>query len=271
MGQLNGKVALVTGASRGVGKGIALELGAARATVYLTGRTSSPENATVPLPGTLTETAEQVTQAGGTGIALRCDHGDDAQVAAVFERIKEEQGRLDILVNNVWGGYEGYHADTYPPPDVPFWERPISFWDENLRGVRWTYVSTWHAVPLLIAAGHGLIVNISFGVPLGNAAYNVAKTATDRLAAEFAHGLREHGIAAVALYPGLVRTEGVLKQAQWFDMSNSESPQYTGRAVVALAIDANRMEKSGQALVTARLAQEYDFDDIDGKRPTPIH
>lgn len=266
--RLTGKVALVTGASRGIGKGIAEVLGQAGATVYVTGRTVDEANPTVPLAGSIHKTAEAVTQAGGKGIAVQCDHRDDAQVEAVFEQIKREQGRLDILVNNAWAGYEGYHTGTHP--FGVFWEIPLSYWDQNVAAVRWAYVASVFASKIMTAQSSGLIVNISFNVPeMGNAAYNITKVATDRLTREMAHQLKEHQVAAVALYPGLVRTEGVLLNAQWFDMSNSESPQFTGRAVVALASDPNMMQKSGEIMIVAKLAQAYDFDDIDGKRPKP--
>lgn len=273
MGKLTGKVALVTGASRGVGKGIALSLGEAGATVYITGRTQREADATVPLAGTIHATAEEVTRMGGQGIAIPCDHRDDAQVEAAFNRIKAEQGRLDLLVNNAWAGYEGYHNNTHYPPMVPFWEKPLSYWNDNLDGLRWTYIASVLGTRLMLEAGQksGLIVNISFGVPEpGNAPYGVAKSATDRLSWEFAHQLREHGIAALSLYPGLVRTEGVILNAQYFDMRTSESPQFTGRAVVALAADPDVMTKTGQTFVVAKLANEYNFDDIDGTRPLPV-
>jgi dehydrogenase/reductase SDR family member 1 len=271
MGSLTGKVALVTGASRGVGKGIALVLGEAGATVYVTGRTTDEAQPTVPLAGTIHQTAEAITQSGGKGIAVRCDHRDDAQVEALFARIQQEQGRLDVLVNNAWGGYEGYHTGTHLGPMDPFWIKPLSYWEDNLAGVRWAYAAGRLAAPMMIAQGSGLIVNISFGVPeAGNAAYGIAKMATDRLSWEMAHQLRPHGVAAVSLYPGLVRTEGVLKAAEYFDMSNAESPQFTGRAVLVLATDPSVLDRSGQVWVVAKLAQEYDFNDIDGTRPRPI-
>ncbi len=258
------KIALVTGASRGVGKGIAMALGEAGMTVYVTGRTISRENSAVPLEGTITETAEEVTRMGGTGIAIVCDHRDDEQVKAVYERIQRDHGRLDVLVNNAWAGYEGYSTGAHYPPNHPFWEKPISYWDENLNGLRWTYVSTWHAAPIMVKQNSGLIVNISFGVPeLGNPAYNVAKSGTDRLTQEFAHQLRPHNISVISLYPGLVRTEGVILNAQYFDMSQSESPLFTGRAVASLAADADVMRHSGSAHVVAELAKTYSFADTD--------
>lgn len=271
MGTLSGKVALVTGASRGVGKGIALALGEAGAVVYITGRTLEEHQAAVPLSGTIGQTASEVTQLGGHGIAVQCDHRDDAQVEAVFQRIQQEQGRLDILVNNAWAGYEGYFNNRHYPPLYPFWEKPIMYWDENMIGVRWTYVASVLAAQQMVPQRTGLIVNISFS-PLspGNPAYNAAKTAVDRVTSDMAYQLREHQVTVVSLHPGLVRTEGVLSQAQYFDMSTSESPQFTGRAVTALAADPAVLEKTGQVLNVATLAQSYDFTDVDGTRPKPI-
>ena len=268
---MRGTVALVTGASRGVGKGIALALGEAGATVYVTGRTVAEDQAAVPLPGTVAQTAADVTRLGGQGIAVVCDHRDDAQVEAVFGRIQAEQGRLDLLVNNAWAGYEGYFNNEHYPPLHPFWQKPIAYWDANLIGVRWAYVASVWAARLMVAQRAGLIVNISFS-PLspGNPAYNVAKRAVDHMTQDTAHQLREHNVAVVALHPGLVRTEGVLSQAQYFDMSNAESPQFTGRAVRALATDPGVLAKTGQAFKVAKLAQVYDFDDVDGTRPTPV-
>src|SRR5215207_2751426 len=160
---LKGQVALVTGASRGVGKGVALALGAAGATVYIIGRTINEGETPFPLAGAITSTAEEVTRAGGKGIAVRCDHRNDDEVRAVFEQIKSEQGRLDILVNNVWGGYEGFHDGNAFKSGPNFWQKPIAFWDENMMGVRATYVASVLAAPMMVEAGRGLIVNISFG------------------------------------------------------------------------------------------------------------
>ena len=275
MAALSGKVALVTGASRGVGKGVAVGLGEAGATVYITGRTVQAGQAAVDLPGTIGETAEAVTQAGGQGIAVRCDHRDDAQVAALFERIQSEQGgRLDILVNNVWGGYEYFNDGTQFWNEKGFWTMPLARWDKAFQaGVRAHYTASFFAAPLMIAQGSGLIVNISFfAAQKDNAGviYGVAKAASDRLAATMAHDLRQHHVAAVSLYPGLVRTESVLKAGSFFDLSNSESPQFIGRAVAALAADPTVLQKSGQVLVAAALALEYGFTDVDGKQPRPL-
>jgi dehydrogenase/reductase SDR family member 1 len=267
---VQGKIAIVTGASRGVGKGIALSLGEAGATVYVTGRAAEGHPGNVPLAGTVDETAAEVTRMGGVGIAARCDHRNDNETEALFERVKTEQGRLDILVNSAWAGYEGLHDGSDFPLDQPFWERRLSHWDDNLFGVRAAFVASVFAARMLVAQKRGLIACISSYVgEYGNPAYYIAKTATDRLAADMAPGLRDYNVAAVALYPGLVRTEGILKYAQYMDLSNSESPQFTGRAVAALAADDNVMSKTGAALWVSDLASEYGFTDIDGKAPIP--
>jgi NAD(P)-dependent dehydrogenase (short-subunit alcohol dehydrogenase family) len=274
MKSLLGKVALVTGASRGVGKGIALGLGEAGATVYITGRTTEEGKATVDLPGTIYQTAEEVSKLGGKCIAVRCDHLNDEEVKGVFQLIQTEQNHLDILVNNVWGGYEYINDGTEFWNEKGFWTAPISRWDKSFQaGVRAHYVASVLAVPIMLTQQSGLIVNISFFAAQRDdkgVAYAVAKAADDRMAACMAHELREHNVAVVSLYPGLVRTESVMKAAQYFDLSNSESPQFIGRAVVALAIDPDVMQKSGQILVAAAVAQEYGFSDVDGKQPRPL-
>jgi dehydrogenase/reductase SDR family member 1 len=274
MKSLVGKVALVTGASRGVGKGIALGLGEAGATVYITGRTVEEGQAAVDLPGTIQQTAEEVTQLGGRGVVLRCDHRNDAEVEAVFQHIRTEQNRLDILVNNVWGGYEHFNNGTEFWKEKGFWTIPLSRWDAMFQsGIRAHYVASVLAAPTMIAQRSGLIVNISaFAAQRDDrgVAYGVAKAASDRMAACMAHELREHNVAAISLYPGLVRTEGVLKAGDFFDLSNSESPQFIGRAVAGLANDPTLMEKSGKVFVAAALALEYGFTDIDGKQPRPL-
>ncbi|MFN0120082.1 MAG: SDR family NAD(P)-dependent oxidoreductase [Blastocatellia bacterium] len=221
---LRGKTALVTGASRGVGKGVAETLISAGATVYLTGRTTA-----------------QREYATGRVHAITCDHRDDTQTRVVFDRITTEQGRLDILVNAVWGGYENMRENgefTWP---LPFWQQPTRRWDAMFTaGVRAHYVASQLAAPMMIAQSGGLIVNLSFWAAqkyLGNVAYGVSKAATDRMTADMAHELRTHNVAVVSLYPGLVRTELVMEAAAWLDLSNSASPQFTGRAVAALATD----------------------------------
>ena len=269
---LQGKVALVTGASRGVGKGVALGLGESGATVYITGRTIEEGHSAAKLPGTIYQTAKEVTKLGGQGIAVQCNHRNDNEVQAVFAQIQAEQNRLDILVNNVWGGYEHYTDGTEFWKEKGFWNMPIARWDAMFQaGVRAHYVASVFAAPMMIARQSGLIVNISFFAAQRNdrgVAYGVAKAASDRMAACMADELREYNVAALSLYPGLVRTESVLKAD--FDLSNSESPQFIGRVIAALAMDPNIARKSGQILVAAALAQEYGFTDIDGKQPRPL-
>lgn len=274
MHSLHGRVALVTGASRGVGKGIALGLGEAGATVYLTGRTVQPGGSPGGMGDTLQAAAAEVTAAGGQGIAAPCDHTDDEQVRSLFARIEADHGRLDLLVNNVWGGYEHFYDGTKFWEEQGFWTTPLSRWDKSFdAGVRAHYVASVLAAPIMIRQGSGLIVNISFfaaGRDDRGVIYGVAKNADDRMAACMAHELRPHNVAAVSLYPGLVRTESVLAAAAHFDMSNSESPQFIGRAVAALAADPNIMQKSGQVLVAAQVALDHGFTDIDGKQPRPV-
>lgn len=273
-GALKGKVALVTGASRGVGKGTARGLGEAGATVYVTGRTVKEGQAAIPLPGTITQTAQEVTELGGTGYALSCDHRDDTQVEAVIRQIEREQGRLDILVNNVWGGYEQFHDGSEYDLNRPFWQRRLSHWDAMHQvGVRAHYIASALAIPLMLAGPPGLIVCISSFAgrnPNTDVPYGCAHAAIDRLAVNMAKALHEHHIAVVSLAPGLVRTEGVLVHQQYFDMSNSESPQFIGRAVAELALDPNVMTRTGQWLIAAELAQEYNFTDIDGRQPASL-
>ncbi len=262
------KVALVTGASRGIGRGVALALGKAGATVYVTGRSVAESDS--PHPGTIVETARLVTEAGGTGIAVQCDHSIDDDVRGVFAQIEGEQGRLDILVNNVFALPDG------PLFDTPFWEQPIAFWDTMLGvGLRSHYVASVMAVPLMLASEGGLIANISsFGGASFqvNVAYGVGKAAVDRLAADMAHDLRPHGISAVSLWPGVVRTERIVAQIDelpW-SLKASESPEFTGRAVVSLANDPELLELSGNVLVVAELAEKYAFSDVDGSQPRSL-
>jgi dehydrogenase/reductase SDR family member 1 len=257
MQNLTGRVALVTGASRGVGKGVAVALAEAGATVYATGRTIG-----------------EVSFAAGQVIPIRCDHTSDTEVEAAFRHVIDSRNCLDILVNSVWGGYENMLEGgefTWP---LPFWKQPLWRWDAMFAaGVRAHYVSSIHAARQMVKQKSGLIVNISFWAAqkhIGNVTYGVSKAATDKLTADTAHELRKHNVAVVSLYPGLVRTEKVMEAAAFLDLSNSESPQFIGQAVTALASDPDVMRKSGQVLVAAALAQEYGFTDIDGKQPRPL-
>lgn len=271
---LGGTVAVVTGASRGVGKGIALGLGEAGATVYITGRTIREGAGVEGLPGTIYRTAEEVRQLGGEAIPVQCDHRNDTEVAALFHQVMRDHGRIDILVNNVWGGYENLLVDGRYVETLPFWEQPIERWDSMFeRGVRAHYVASVHAAKAMVQQRSGLIVTISFWAAqtfMGSPAYGAAKAADDKLARDMAHQLREHNVASIGLYPGLVRTENVMRLAEYMDLSNSESPQFVGRAVAALAADPEIMSKSGQILVAAAIAQEYGFTDVDGSSPRPL-
>jgi NAD(P)-dependent dehydrogenase (short-subunit alcohol dehydrogenase family) len=265
-------VAVVTGASRGVGKGIALALGEAGATVYVTGR-SDAGGATEGLSGTVEETADAVTKRGGQGVSVRCDHTSDAEVGALFARVKREQGRLDLLVNNVWGGYEKFDWSRFA---APFWEQPMRHWLGMFEaGVRAHLAATRLAVPLMLGKRGGLIVHTTAwdrDQYLGNLFYDVAKAAVNRMAFGMARELQAHDIAVVALAPGFVGTERVLAAfaAAGQTPPNLESPEYAGRAVVALAGDANVMAKSGRVLTVGEMAAEYGFTDVDGRRPPPF-
>lgn len=274
MADLAGRVALVIGASRGVGKGVALGLGEAQATVYITGRTVQEGAGVDGLPGTIYQTAEEVERLGGRAIPVQCDHRDDAQVEALFGRVMDDHGQLDLLVNNVWGGYEHLLLDGRYVDSLPFWEQPIERWDSMFAaGVRAHYVASVLAAKRMTEQRSGLIVTISFWAAqkfLGSPAYGAAKAADDKLIRDMAHQLRDHHVAAVSLYPGLVRTENVMRFAEYFDLSNSESPQFVGRAVAALAGDPSIMAKTGEILVAAALAREYGFTDVDGSSPRPI-
>jgi NAD(P)-dependent dehydrogenase (short-subunit alcohol dehydrogenase family) len=255
------RVAWVTGASRGIGRGIAVALGRAGWVVYVTAR-SSAAGRTGHLPGTVEETAQAVTAAGGRGVAVVCDHSDDAAVAAVAERIRAAHSRLDLLVNNVWGGYERLNAGAWAEWNAPLWEQPIELFDEMFAaGVRAHYVTLRLCAPLLIAAPGSLVVTVSFGVPEAkHAAYVMAKCADDRLAVAAAVQLRGHGVASLGLHPGLVRTEGVMQFAEHLDLTGSQSTEGVGRAVVALARDPDLMTLSGDVVSVEQLAARYGID-----------
>lgn len=257
------RIALVTGASRGLGKGIALALGDAGWTVYLTGRTERGELS-------IGATAAEVDARGGRAVPVRCDHADDAQVEAVFEQIRTDHGRLDLLVNNCFA------IPREPIWTTPFWEQPIASWDlMHTVGLRSHYVASRFAVPLLFESDRPLIVNVSSFAGGGyqlDVAYGVGKAGVDRLARDMAHELRPRGVAAVSVWPGVVRTEWVMenRDALPFPFEVTESPEFTGRVIAALADDADVMTHSGQVLVVAELAERYGVDDVDGTRPRSL-
>ncbi|MGH3169684.1 MAG: SDR family NAD(P)-dependent oxidoreductase [Trebonia sp.] len=260
------RVALVTGASRGCGKGIAVVLGEAGWTVYLTGRSVRGGPATLGRPGTIDDTAEQVTARGGTGIPIRCDHTEDEQVQAVFDRIRDERGRLDLLVNNAWSGYE-----IGPDPSLAFWEIQWRHWDLMFTGgLRATAFASRLAAPMMIRAGGGLIANITWVLdrPHGHAFYEVVKNATNRLTRQMADDLRPHGVACVAVSPGWMRLERMNLTPE--EAAMTESPEFPGRAILALATDSQVLAKSGQVLTTPALARSYGFTDIDGTQQSPF-
>jgi NAD(P)-dependent dehydrogenase (short-subunit alcohol dehydrogenase family) len=275
---LAGRVAVVTGASRGIGKGIALELGAAGATVYVTGRSAAAGR----LPGSVTDTADEVNRLGGKGTGVVCDHADDEAVAALFARVVSEEGRLDVLVNNV---YNSPAAARWL--GKPFWEVPAKAWDETFTiGVRSHYVAAVMAAPLMFDAGGGLIVNVSSPGStryMHNTVYGVGKAAVDRMTRDMAHELSGRGVAVVSIWPGIVNTELLqmippgpdgrrvltLPGEGEFDLGDAESPRFAGRAVTALAADPKRERWSGHAVYVADLAAHYAFTDVDGRVPPP--
>lgn len=263
---LQGKVAVVTGASRGAGRGIAHVLGEAGATVYVTGRSTRAGLVNPLWPETIEETAEGVTARGGQGIPVRCDHTQDADVEALFARVQAEQGRLDILVNNAWGGYQS----DYDSFTANFWEQPDR-WNAMFKaGVRAHLNASRLAAPLMIEQRSGLIINTTVydrGKFLSNLYYDLAKSSVNRMAYGMALELRPFGVTALALAPGWMRTERVMEyNPSPEELITTESPEYIGRAVVALASDPELLTLSGETLNVGDLAERYGFTDIDGRR-----
>ncbi|MGP4100093.1 SDR family oxidoreductase [Nonomuraea sp. KM90] len=278
---LRGKVALVAGATRGAGRGIAVELGAAGATVYVTGRTTRRSRSEYDRPETIEETADLVNRAGGEGIAVQVDHLEHDQVKSLVERIERDHGRLDVLVNDIWGG------ELLAQWDTPLWEHDLNGGLRLLRLAVDTHIITSHyALPLLIKRPGGLVVEMTDGTKDYNDHnyrvsffYDHAKSAVIRLGFAQAHELRPYRCAAVTLTPGWLRSELMLDHFQvrednWRDATArephfaiSESPRYVGRAVAALAGDPDAMRWTGQSLSSGRLAREYGFTDVDGSQP----
>lgn len=283
---LKGKIAVVAGASRGAGRGIALALGDAGATVYVAGRTS--RNGPKPsdgAPGTIEDTAEEVTQRGGNGIPVRADMTNEEDVAALFDRVRKDHGRLNLLVNALFGV-----GDLYSPSDYggniwamwnrPFWEMPLKVWNATMQAGPFAFLAaSHHAAKMMVAQRSGLIVHISEPTGEGNFGKQVfwglvmiAHAAMNHLTVSMAHELKTHGVAVVGLWPGFMRTERVMmvlksdtKSAKQYGLDRSESTEYVGRAIACLAADSNVMASSGKSLVSGDLARKYGFRDVDGK------
>lgn len=269
MGTLSGKVAVVTGASRGIGRGIALALAQKGATVYVTGRTVTPD--TYYLPGTVGETAAQCDSCGGKGIAVQVDHSDEAQVAALFDQVRREQGRLDLLVNNAF-----QLSDDLIEPGG-FWEKPLSNLEMLDVGVRSNFVAAWHAAKIMVPQKSGLIVAISgyagiaynYGVLFGT-----AKSAADRMARDMAIELKPYDVASISLWQGLVFTEKALhninanpamKGKAITNPANGCTIEFPGLVIAALLTDPELMKRTGGTFIAAEVAQDYGITDIDGK------
>jgi NAD(P)-dependent dehydrogenase (short-subunit alcohol dehydrogenase family) len=291
MKPLQDRIAIVTGASRGAGRGIAVELGAAGATVYVTGRTTRSAQATTyaaflaqaglaAMPGTIDDTADEVTAAGGRGIAVRCDHTDPDQVRELIARVERDHGRIDLLVNNAWGGHETF---TMASLNAPFWEQSLDQWQSMFdHGVRNHVIACHAAAPVFVRQGHGLIITTTYRdrgrYVKGNLFYDLAKATMNRLAFAVAEELGPHGVTSLAVSPGWMRTEIILNafktdEDHWRDvpaLARTESPRYLGRAVAALAADPHVHARTGGVHSVGDLARDYGFTDTDGRVIPPF-
>jgi len=270
------KVAVVTGASRGVGRGIALALGEQGATVYVTARSVRGASTRPYLPGTtVDDTAEQVSERGGTGIPVQCEHTDQSQIEALFERVRQEQGRLDILVNNAWGGYEEEEGDH--KSGQPFWEWNLSRWSKSMTAGVWSAMATsYFGVPLMLHQEGALIANTTLEVDEctgGDLFYHLPKSTICQITRAMALDLCSYGVAVVGVVPGWTRTEAVMAgrpvhyRPTGRAVRMTESPEYAGRAVASLATDPDLLQRTGQILHTRDLGREYGFMDVDGRDP----
>lgn len=267
MGKLDGKVAVVTGASRGIGKGVACALADEGATVYVTGRTV--DAGTHPLPGTLAETVAEVNARGGQGIAVQMDLASDDQIAAVFDRVRSEQGRLDLLVNNAMA------IPDAMTQRVGFWDKPLDEWEIWDTGMRAAYICAWHAARIMVPQGSGLIAALSGYVGVTytyDVIFGTTKTATDRMMRDMGHELAGTGVAALSLWQGFTYTEraeenlrSVPGMAQQLNSAVGSSPEFPGRVIAALATDPGIAAKSGGTFINAELAAEYGLTDRDGR------
>jgi dehydrogenase/reductase SDR family protein 1 len=277
MYNLKGKVAVVTGASRGIGKGVALGLAEYGATVYVTGRTENTEGFPDFLQNTtIQETVNEVNRLGGIGIAHRCDFSKDEEIKELFERVDREQGKIDILVNNAWAGashiMNGYFFQT------PFWEQPMSLYDDLHRvGLRSDYLASRYASRMMIKQHSGLIANISFIAAKKyfiNVTHGLFKAAIDKFTSDAALELKDYGVKMFSIYPGNVRTEGMLELSK-YDPSlcpeEMETPQFVGRCIAALEQDNSAIEQSGEILRTGDIGVKYGFTDINGRQPLAMY
>ncbi len=258
------RVALITGASQGVGRGVAEGLAEAKARIYFTARSQSG----------LDETAQAIRALGGDPRPIYFDHAAVEGLAEIFARIERDEGRLDLLVNNVWGGYENMVEDGRFTWAAPFWEQPLWRWDAMMTvGVKSAYVCSQYAAPIMARNAFGLIVNVSYWSAqkhIANVVYGMAKAATDKMTADMAVEIGGTGVCAVSLYPGLVRTEKVMAGAAYLDLSNSESPRHVGRVVAALLESPEAPKLSGRACIAAELGRSFGIVDIDGAAPRPL-
>lgn len=278
LSRLGNTIALVSGATRGAGRGIAAVLGSEGATVYVTGRSSRASVSKESLPGTIEETAEEVTAQGGQGIPVRCDHTDETDLRRLFDQVESEQGKLDLLVNNAWGGYEEYTHQSF---GRKFWEQPLARWTKMAATGIWSPVATtYFAIPLLLHSERALVINTGFqagwddwesakNMPLF---YDVQKVALNRATLGMADELRQNNIAVVGLGLGWMRTERIMRNTppKPEDLPKTASTEFGGRAVVALACDPDVLEKSRQFHGVDDLAREYGFTDTDGTIPKPL-
>ena len=264
---LAGRVAVVTGASRGIGAGIATLLGEQGATVYVTGRTTTFNPGTIP--GTIGEVAESITMAGGVGIPVVCDHADDAQIKALFARVKAEHGHLDILVNSA----TAFFPDPFAPP--PFWNKSLVISEQFTVGLRSAFVASYYAAPLLIAADVALVVNVSSYGAVSyhlDPAYGATKAGLDKLTFDMAQDFKPYNVAVVSIWPGPTATErakSVLAIIPGGDniLESAETPKFSGLAIATLYSDPHLMSKSGSVVIAAEAALEYGFKDFNGKQP----